>query len=235
MLPDIDLNRIIVMVVPLLFAVSVHEAAHGFAALKMGDDTAARAGRVTLNPIRHLDPFGSFVLPLMLAVFGAPFVIGYARPVPVNFARLTDWKKGTLWVSSAGVLSNLILLVVSGICFRLLLVAAQALMPMGPVLAFIMTDILLIFGFSVILNAVLGVFNLLPVPPLDGSKILMVFLPPNLRKRFASLERLGIILVILLLFIKADWIFKFIWMVIAPIVDLALGGRGLAFIVAAGR
>ena len=230
MLPEININRIIVMVVPLLFAVSVHEAAHGLAALKMGDDTAARAGRVSLNPIRHLDPFGSFILPLMLGLFGAPFVFGYARPVPVNFARLTNWKKGTLWVASAGILANLVFLGISGVCFRLVLTVAQMLPAMGPTAAFLVTDLLLILGYSVLINALLAVFNLMPVPPLDGSKILLVFLPPGMRKRFASLERFGIILVLLLLMIKADWLFTFIWYVITPLVHLALGNTGLAFI-----
>ena len=230
MLPEIDINRIIVMVIPLLFAVSAHEAAHGLAALKMGDDTAARAGRVSLNPIRHLDPFGSFILPLMLGVFGAPFVFGYARPVPVNFARLTNWKKGTLWVSAAGILANFVLLTFSGICFRILLYVVQMLLPLGPATMFLMTDLLLILGYSVLINALLAVFNLLPVPPLDGSKILLVFLPPRMRKRFASLERFGIILVLLLLMIKADWLFTAIWYVITPLVYLALGNTGLAFI-----
>jgi Zn-dependent protease len=230
MLPDFDINRIFVMVTPLLFAVSLHEAAHGYAALKMGDDTAARAGRVTLNPIRHMDPVGSFILPLLLAVFNAPFVFGYARPVPVNFARLTNWKKGTLWVASAGILANLAFLAVSGACFRLSLAAAQALMPMGPTALFLMTDLLLILGYCVLINALLAVFNLLPIPPLDGSKILLVFLPPRMQKRFASLERFGIMLLLLLLMIKADWLFDFIWMVITPLIHLALGTGGLNFI-----
>jgi Zn-dependent protease len=230
MLPEININRIIVMVVPLLFAVSVHEAAHGFAALKMGDDTAARAGRVSLNPLRHLDPFGSFILPLLLGLFGAPFVFGYAKPVPVNFARLRDWKKGTLWVSLAGVLANLILLTISGILFRVTLFAAQAMMPMGSAAMFLTTDLLMILFYSVIINGLLAIFNLIPVPPLDGSKILLVFLPPRMRKRFASLERFGIILVLLLLMIKADWLFTFIWYVITPVIYLALGNSGLAFI-----
>jgi len=230
MLPEIDLNRIIVMVFPLIFAVSLHEAAHGFAALRMGDDTAARAGRVTLNPIRHLDLFGSFILPLLLGVLGAPFVLGYAKPVPVNPARFTHWKKGTLWVSSAGILANLTLLALSGLCFRLLFAAAQGLEPMGSTAMFLTVDLLLILAYSVLINALLAVFNMLPIPPLDGSRILQVFLPPALQKRFASLDRLGIILVLLLLALKADWLFGFIWFIITPLVALALGNGGLAFI-----
>lgn len=233
MFPEIDINRIIVMVIPLLFAVSFHEAAHGLAALKMGDDTAARAGRVSLNPIRHLDPFGSVVLPLMLGLFGAPFVFGYARPVPVNFARLKDWKKGTLWVSSAGVLTNLALLAISGICFRFLLAAMQVLTPTGTITTYLMTDLMLICAYSVVINGLLAIFNLIPIPPLDGSKILLVFLPPHMRKRFASLDRFGIILVILLLVFKKDWLFAFIWFVMEPLIRAALGTSGLIFFITA--
>ncbi|MEW6076528.1 MAG: site-2 protease family protein [Thermodesulfobacteriota bacterium] len=230
MLPEFDINRIVVMVTPLLFAVSLHEAAHGYAALKMGDDTAARAGRITLNPIRHVDPVGSVVLPLLLAVFNAPFVFGYARPVPVNPALFRNWKKGTLWVSSAGVLANLVFMMMAGVCFRILLIAAQAALPMSPLALFLVTDLLLMLGYFVLINAVLAVFNLIPIPPLDGSNILLVFLPPAMRKRFASMGRFGIILLLFLLTIKADWFFNAIWFVIMPLVHLALGSGGLNFI-----
>jgi len=230
MLDQIDINRIIVMLLPLLFAVSLHETAHGLAALKMGDDTAARAGRLTLNPIRHLDPIGSVVLPLLLAVSGAPFIIGYAKPVPVNFARLTDWKKGTIWVSVAGVLANLACLAVSGILFRLLYLLVGDYAFTSSLAYFIVRDLLLILGFSVLINAILAVFNMIPIPPLDGSKIVLVFLPPRLRKQFASIERVGIILILLLLIVKADWLFTVIWFLIMPLLYLALGEQGLAFI-----
>ncbi|MFP4444760.1 MAG: site-2 protease family protein [Desulfosudaceae bacterium] len=230
MLEQIDINRIVVMLLPLLFAVSLHETAHGFAALKMGDDTAARAGRLTLNPIRHLDPIGSVVLPLLLAVSGAPFIIGYAKPVPVNFARLTDWKKGTIWVSVAGVLANLGCLAVSGILFRLLYQLVGDYEFTSSLAYFITRDLLLILGFSVLINAILAVFNMIPIPPLDGSKIVLVFLPPRLRKQFASIERVGIILILLLLIVKADWLFTIIWFLIMPLLYLALGEQGLAFI-----
>ncbi len=230
MLENFDLNRVIVMLLPLIFAVSLHEVAHGLAALKMGDDTAARAGRLTLNPIRHLDPVGSVLLPLLLALSGAPFIIGYAKPVPVNFARLTNWKKGTIWVSLAGVLANLACLAVSAVAFRLLFSLTRDWTTTSQVTRLIVTDLQLILGFSVLINAILAVFNMIPIPPLDGSKVLLVFLPPGIRKRFASLERLGIILILALLLLKADWFFAIIWFFIMPLLMVALGSDGLMFI-----
>ncbi|MDY6823111.1 MAG: site-2 protease family protein [Thermodesulfobacteriota bacterium] len=225
----IDINKIIVMVAPLLLAVSAHEAAHGLAAYRMGDDTAARAGRITLNPIRHLDPFGSVLLPLLLAISGAPFIIGYAKPVPVNFARLTNWKKGTVVVSAAGICANLCLLAISGIAFRILFAMGRNITA-DSLWAFPLVELLLLLGYSVIINAILAVFNMIPIPPLDGSKIIGVFLPPQFRKLFAYIERFGIILVIFLLILKADLLFKIIMFFIAPLIGIALGGGGIDFI-----
>lgn len=217
------------MVVPLLLAVSAHETAHGFAAYRMGDDTAKQAGRITLNPIRHIDPFGSVFLPLLLAISGAPFIIGYAKPVPVNFSRLRDWRKGTIVVSIAGICANLAFLAISGIAFRVLFALGQYLPP-GSFAAFMIIELLLLLGYSVIINAVLAVFNMIPIPPLDGSKILLVFLPPQFRKLFASIERFGIILVIFLLIVKAELLFNMILFFIAPLIGIALGGDGIDFI-----
>jgi Zn-dependent protease len=133
-------------------------------------------------------------------------------------------------VASAGVLANLVFMMLAGICFRALFAAAQAALPMGPVTLFLVKDLLLMIGYFVLINAVLAVFNLIPIPPLDGSRIVMVFLPPAMRKRFASLERFGIILLLFLLMIKADWLFHSMWRVITPLVHLALGSGGLNFI-----
>jgi Zn-dependent protease len=229
---SIDFIRIIVMVLPLIFAVSVHEAAHGWAAFKMGDDTAARAGRITLNPIRHLDPFGSVILPLLLAVSGAPVILGYARPVPVNFARLSDPRRGTIWVSLAGVLANFACLAASGLIFRLLFLLGQTHVAADSPVAPILTNLLLFFGFSVLINAILAVFNLIPIPPLDGSRLVSVFLPPGIQKRLASFERFGIILLLVLLVVKSEIVFTIILFFIAPLITLALGQDGVAFFMA---
>ena len=109
----------IIMIVPLLFAVTIHEVAHGYIAYRMGDNTAMLAGRLTLNPIKHLDFFGSFLIPLILKLSGSPVIFGYAKPVPVNFANLRDFRKGTIAVSSAGVAANLLCALISGALFQI--------------------------------------------------------------------------------------------------------------------
>jgi Zn-dependent protease len=114
------LIQFILLILPLILAVTLHEVAHGYAALKMGDHTARLAGRLTLNPIKHLDLFGSFLLPLVLKLSGSPFIFGYAKPVPVNYHNFREYRKGTLWVSAAGVLANIILALISAALFQML-------------------------------------------------------------------------------------------------------------------
>ena len=177
---------------PLLLAVGCHEAAHGWAAWKLGDDTARRLGRVTLNPIRHIDPFGTLLLPGLLLVTGAPFLIGYAKPVPVNFGRLRPVRLGMALVAFAGPAANLALCVLSLIVIQAAGWAPE--MPGGGWLAETARK-------SVILNAILAVFNMLPVPPLDGGRILMALLPPRIARRLVVLERGGIVFILLVLFV----------------------------------
>ncbi|MDY6831327.1 MAG: site-2 protease family protein [Thermodesulfobacteriota bacterium] len=222
------INRIVIMVLPVLFAVGVHEAAHGFAAWKMGDDTAARAGRITLNPLRHIDIAGSIILPLMLVLASAPFVFGYARPVPINPGLFREYKKGVIVVSLAGICANLVCLAASGILFRLVLAGARAWAPAGSPAAMVASQLLLLLWFSVLINAVLAVFNMIPLPPLDGSRVITVFLPVGLQKRVASMERFGIMILLFLFIIKADVVFSVINALITPLVVLALGRNGVA-------
>ena len=120
MFNNIDLNQLVVMIVPLLMGVTVHEVAHGYVAYRMGDPTAMQAGRLSLNPIKHLDLIGSFFLPLILKFSGSPFIFGYAKPVPVNSAYFRNYRKSMIYVSSAGVIANLALAVASGVCFQIL-------------------------------------------------------------------------------------------------------------------
>jgi Zn-dependent protease len=119
MLANFSLTQFILLILPLIVAVTLHEVAHGYAALKMGDHTARLAGRLTLNPIKHLDLFGSFLLPLVLKLSGSPIIFGYAKPVPVNYHNFREYRKGTLWVASAGVLANAILAVMSAALFQM--------------------------------------------------------------------------------------------------------------------
>ena len=219
MFGNFDLDQIVVMIVPLLFAVTIHEVAHGYVAYKMGDHTAKLAGRLTLNPIRHLDPFGSLILPLILKLTGSPVIFGYAKPVPVNFSNFRDYRKSTIYVASAGVLANFALAVISGVLFQILghfkwLWYASIFKP------FIL-DLYYILGYSVVINSVLAVFNMIPIPPLDGSKILAMLLPVHLRLQFIRIERFGMIIIIFLLLTNS--LNRVISFFITPMINILLG------------
>lgn len=216
MFPDFNLNRLVVMLVPLLLAVTVHEVAHGYAAYRLGDQTARLAGRLTLNPIKHLDLTGSLIVPLMLIIMGSPVIFGWAKPVPVNFNNLRNHPKDRLLVSAAGILANLMLVLATGLLFQ----GLHRSMALWRETFFspILLDLLNMLGFSVLINTVLAVFNLIPIPPLDGSRILAEFLPASIRPHFARFERVGLLLLILLLFLGG----KSLARVISFITDLIL-------------
>lgn len=204
---NFNIGQFMITMVPLVFAVTIHEVAHGYAALRMGDTTAQMAGRLTLNPIRHFDLFGSLIFPLLLFVSGAP-VFGYAKPVPVNPLNYRDYQIGTLWVSSAGVAANLVCAIVSGIVFQMIGADLPAPVP----------EMLL---YSVIINLVLMVFNLIPIPPLDGSHIFAMLLPETVRTSYQQIERFGMIIILVLLQTKV--IGKIIHSVVNPLSSLLLG------------
>lgn len=174
----------------LLFSVILHEVMHGVMALRFGDTTAQRAGRLTLNPIPHIDLFGTILLPGLLILTGSPILFGWAKPVPVNPLNFTNLRKGELLVSGAGILSNFALSLFAAFSYHLLSVIPD--MP---------TLILSLLHFTVVINLVLGVFNLIPVPPLDGSKILLSQLPYNLAKQYQKIEPYGFFILLILLMI----------------------------------
>ena len=174
-----------VWVIPVVIAITFHEAAHGWVADRLGDDTARCRGRVTFNPIRHVDRFGTIVLPGLLLLF-APFVFGYAKPVPVNFARLNHPKRDMVWVALAGPGMNIALALVST---SLLHIAFVMPAPFAQWLALVLVA-------SLLINVILAVFNMLPVPPLDGGRVAVGLLPRRLAQPLARLERFGIFLVI---------------------------------------
>lgn len=177
--------EILITLVILLFSAIVHEVAHGLAAEKLGDDTARDQGRITLNPIPHIDPFGSIMLPMLLLAVGSPIIFGAAKPVPVNFNNLKNPKTGMALVSLAGPLSNFALALLFVLPIKLGLVNN------------ISYPILL---QAILINIVLGTFNLIPIPPLDGSKILASFLPDEAMEWILSMERYGFLLVIVFLY-----------------------------------
>jgi Zn-dependent protease len=207
------------MIVPLLFAVTIHEVAHGYIALRMGDNTALLAGRLTLNPIKHLDFVGSLLLPLILNLTGSPVIFGYAKPVPVNFSNFRDYRKSTIYVASAGVLANFALAIVSGMLFQII-VHLQWLWN-GSILTPVIMDLYHMLFYSVVINLVLAIFNLIPIPPLDGSKILAMFLPDSLRLHYARMERFGMIIIIFLLLTNV--VGRLISFFLTPMLNILIG------------
>jgi Zn-dependent protease len=204
------MNLSLVIQLPiLLFSVIFHEYAHGWMAERRGDDTARIMGRLTFNPVPHIDIFGTILLPLLAVMTGAP-VFGWAKPVPVNPYRLNDPQKDMIWVSLAGPLSNFLLAVVAALCMVLVRLVSSSI----PGSVFVPLYELL--RFILIINVILPVFNLFPVPPLDGSKVLMGLLPPELAYRYSQIEPYGFIIIILLL---SSGIF---WKILGPIVSLLL-------------
>lgn len=184
-----DPVSVIIFIVILLFSVIFHEVAHGVVADRLGDPTARFAGRLTLNPIPHIDPFGSILLPGLLFLVGSPFIFGAAKPVPVNYQNLRNFKRDMIFVAAAGPATNFLLAVLASLVIRFF-----------PGISATGVNLLL---QVVILNLVLAIFNLIPVPPLDGSKILaslLGFVDRNLMYWILELERFGFILIILFLF-----------------------------------
>jgi Zn-dependent protease len=175
-----------VWLLPVLIAITFHEAAHGYVARFLGDDTASRLGRVSLNPIRHIDPFGTIILPGLLLIARSPFLFGYAKPVPVNFRALHPPRIGMVLVAAAGPVMNIGLAIVSALSFHLIVYL--------PVLVAQWTALNL--KNAIIINVVLAVFNLFPLPPLDGGRIIIGLLPNVLAKQFARLEPYGLIILI---------------------------------------
>ncbi len=191
-------------------SVVIHEVSHGFVALRFGDKTALYAGRLTLNPLKHLDLFGSIILPGLLILSHSPFMFGWAKPVPYNPANLTNKKWGTIAVASAGVLANLFIAVLFGLILRFSINSA-----VPDKFVFIISSIVLV-------NLGLAIFNLVPIPPLDGSKILFSLLPVSFYSLIVFLEQYSLILIVVFIFFFADSLYPIMTSLYGLITGLAI-------------
>ena len=210
---------IAIYAVPVVFAITLHEAAHGFVAKRFGDLTAYAQGRVSLNPIRHIDPFGTVILPLILLAVsklsGGPGIIfGWAKPVPVNFSNLRHPKRDMLWVAAAGPLSNFAMALFWALMVKVGIATAGG---------YFSLPLVMMGAAGVLVNVILMVLNLLPLPPLDGGRILVSLLPHRLAYGVARLEPYGFLILILLLF--SGVLGHVLW----PIIDMVIGLVGGAF------
>ena len=194
-------SQIIIWALPVLAAVVFHEVAHGWVANRLGDPTAKQLGRLTLNPFAHVDLFGTILVPLTLILTHSPFVFGYAKPVPVNFNNLRNPKRDMIWVAAAGPAMNLLLAGICAVLWKLLApmtgFQTQPISVSGVVNFFV--PIVLMAQSGILINVTLAVFNMLPLPPLDGGRVLVGLLPRTISSKVARIEPFGFIILIVLL------------------------------------
>lgn len=190
----------VLLVVVLIASVVVHEVAHAWQARREGDDTAERLGRITLNPIPHLDPVGSFIVPLALHLTGSGFLFGWAKPVPVNPANYRDYVWGDIRVSLAGIVSNLVLAVLATGLAVLVFKFGGVGAAQGPVAAALAQMAM----YGILINLILAFFNLIPIPPLDGSHVVFHMLPRELGLKYREMGRYGILILMAVMFLVPD-------------------------------
>lgn len=209
------IQKIIIWTLPVLFAITVHEVAHGWAALKLGDKTAQMMGRLTLNPIKHIDPLGTILVPGLLLMFTG-FMFGWAKPVPVTFQNLRDPKKDMAWVALAGPAANLIM----GFFWALLVKVGLVLATSDVAIA----GPMIYMGVAgVLVNGMLMLLNLLPLPPLDGGRILVSILPPKLAWRVEKIEPYGFFILLGLLY------FGIVMMILWPLMQVYMWSLAMLF------
>lgn len=197
-----DVKQIIISVLPILIAITFHEVSHGFIANRLGDPTARFMGRLTLNPIAHIDPVGTILMPVVLFYLsGGQFVFGYAKPVPINPHNFKDPRRDMAISAVAGPVTNILLAALSQIILAHLIIPMSSFMPAG-VNESILTPVALMFNYSIGINIFLAVINLIPIPPLDGGRVLIGFLPHRQAASYSRIEPYGFIIVIILFITK---------------------------------
>ena len=211
------IQKIVISIIPILLAVILHEVSHGFVANKLGDPTAKMMGRLTLNPISHIDPFGTILMPLFLyAVTNGQFVFGYAKPVPINPVNFKNPKRDMAISAAAGPVTNLLLAAASVLLVKHMIIPLSTVVP-SSVIGTILKPLVLMLEASLFINVILAVFNMIPMPPLDGGRVLMGLLPYKQAMALGRLEPFGFIIVIVLVATHiAD-------MIILPVISFIVG------------
>jgi len=194
--------EIILSLIAVFTAIVLHEFSHGYIAFRLGDPTAKMQGRLTLNPLAHIDPIGTILVPIVLVIFRSPFLFGWAKPVPINPNYFRNPYKGMFYVAIAGPLMNIALALGASAIGRLaILITPLSLLYGHGFFAYFVQMIFFLVGFFVIINIILAVFNMIPIPPLDGSRVLTYFLPPEGKRVMMQLERYGFLIVLALLYL----------------------------------
>lgn len=195
----IIIQKIAINALPLLFSIILHEISHGYVADKLGDPTARMLGRLTLNPLPHIDPIGTVLIPLMLLATGSPVLFGYAKPVPITTSNFKNPRRDMAISAAAGPITNLLLALISVILLRLVQYSALGMQPDSAIMA-VLVPIGLMLNTAILWNVYLAIFNLIPLLPLDGGRVLMGFLPPKQAYSFSRIEPYGFFILIALIF-----------------------------------
>jgi Zn-dependent protease len=228
------IREALLWIIPIMIAVIFHEVAHGYIALKLGDTTARDMGRLTLNPLPHIDPIGTILIPGVLILLKAGFVFGYARPVPVNFMRLRNPKRGMAIVALAGPATNLLIALITAFLLRLLVIADPGLIEQiisrgasASVFGTLAVSAAYILFYTFFLSVILAIFNLIPIPPLDGGRIAVGLLPEGAARIYSRIEPFGMIIVVAILFLDPFHLFSRVLSAVTGFISWLLLGSNL--------